>query len=38
MKIKRYTPRAHGRTTPKFQILCHIEVALEEQPETGEEA
>jgi large subunit ribosomal protein L22 len=38
MKIKRYTPRAHGRTSPKFQILCHIEIALEEQPETGEEA
>jgi large subunit ribosomal protein L22 len=38
MKIKRFTPRAHGRTSPKFQTLCHIEVALEEQPETGEEA
>jgi len=38
MKIKRFTPRAHGRATPKFQILCHIEVALEEQAETGEEA
>ena len=38
MKIKRYTPRAHGRTSPKFQILCHIEIALEEQPETGEKA
>jgi len=38
MKIKRYMPRAHGRATPKFQTLCHIEVALEEQSETGEEA
>ena len=38
MKIKRYTPRAHGRTSPKFQILCHIEIAMEEQPETGEKA
>jgi large subunit ribosomal protein L22 len=38
MKIKRFTPRAHGRATPKFQTLCHIEVALEEQPEKGEEA
>jgi large subunit ribosomal protein L22 len=37
VKIKRYTPRAQGRTTPKFQTLCHIEVALEEQTETGEE-
>ncbi len=38
MKIKRYTPRAFGRSSPKFQTLCHIEVALEEQPETGEES
>lgn len=33
MKIKRYMPRAHGRATPKFETLCHIELALEEQPE-----
>jgi large subunit ribosomal protein L22 len=38
MKIKRFTPRAHGRSSPKIQTLCHIEIALEEQPETGEEA
>jgi large subunit ribosomal protein L22 len=38
MKIKRFTPRAHGRASPKIQTLCHIEIALEEQPETGEEA
>lgn len=38
MKLKRYTPRAHGRATPKFETLCHIEVALEEQTEKGEEA
>jgi large subunit ribosomal protein L22 len=38
MKIKRYTQRAHGRASPKFETLCHIEIALEEQPETGEEA
>jgi large subunit ribosomal protein L22 len=38
MKIKGFTPRAHGRASPKFQILCHIEIALEEQPETGEKA
>ncbi|MGQ9507235.1 MAG: 50S ribosomal protein L22 [Candidatus Bathycorpusculaceae bacterium] len=36
MKIKRYMPRAHGRATPDFETLCHIELALEEQPETGE--
>jgi large subunit ribosomal protein L22 len=38
MKIKRYTPRAQGRTTPNFETLCHIEIVLEERPETGEEA
>jgi len=38
MKIKRFMPRAHGRATPKIQTLCHIEVALEEQAETREEA
>jgi len=37
MKIKRYTPRAQGRATPKFETLCHIEVVLEEQPEAGGE-
>jgi len=38
MKVKRFMPRAQGRATPKFQTLCHIEIAIEEQPETGEEA
>jgi len=38
MKVKRYMPRAHGRTSPKFSSLCHIEIALEEKAETGEEA
>lgn len=38
MKVKRYMPRAQGRTTPSFNILCHIEIALEEQPEKGEKA
>jgi len=38
MKVKRSIPRAHGRTSPKFQTLCHIEIALEEKAETGEEA
>jgi large subunit ribosomal protein L22 len=38
MKIKRFTPRAHGRTTPKFETVCHLEIALEEQPEKEEEA
>lgn len=38
MKMKRFKPRAQGRATPRYEILCHIEVALEEKPETGEEA
>jgi large subunit ribosomal protein L22 len=38
MKIKRFRPRAQGRSSPKFQTLCHIEIALEEKPETGGEA
>jgi len=38
MKLKRFKPRAQGRATPKFEILCHIEIALEEKPEpTGAE-
>jgi len=36
MKVKRYTPRAQGRTSPQFETLCHIEIALEEKTETGE--
>ncbi len=35
-KNKRYIPRAHGRATPKFDTLTHIEIALEEKPEQGE--
>jgi large subunit ribosomal protein L22 len=38
MKLKRFTPRAHGTASPKIETLCHIEVALAEQPATGEEA
>ena len=30
-KIKRYIPRAFGRATPRFETLCHIELALEER-------
>jgi large subunit ribosomal protein L22 len=36
MKIKRAMPRAQGRSTPSIDILCHVEIALEEQPEKGE--
>jgi large subunit ribosomal protein L22 len=38
MKIKRFRPRAQGRSSPKFETLSHIEIALEEKPETGVEA
>jgi large subunit ribosomal protein L22 len=34
MKIKRYIPRAFGRSSPRFETLCHIEVALEQIGET----
>ncbi|MCK5628128.1 50S ribosomal protein L22 [Candidatus Bathyarchaeota archaeon] len=37
MKIKRYTPRAHGRASPKFQTLTHIEIVLGEKPGSGDE-
>jgi large subunit ribosomal protein L22 len=29
--IKRYTPRAFGRSSPRFDMLCHIELAVEEK-------
>jgi large subunit ribosomal protein L22 len=28
--IKRYTPRAFGRSSPRFDTLCHVEFAVEE--------
>src|SRR4030066_1487184 len=31
-KIKRFTPRAHGRASPKFETLTHIEIVLDEKP------
>jgi len=37
MKVKRYMPRAHGRSSPKFETMCHIEVAVEEDAEKTEE-
>ncbi len=33
MKIKRFKPRAQGRSSPRYQISTHIEIALEEMPE-----
>ena len=38
MKIKRFKPRAQGRSSPKNETMTHIEVALEEKPEAGGEA
>ncbi|MGF3523110.1 MAG: 50S ribosomal protein L22, partial [Candidatus Bathyarchaeia archaeon] len=36
MKIKRYTPRAHGRASPKYETLTHVEIVLEENTAQGE--
>ncbi len=36
-KIKRFMPRAHGRASPKYETLTHIEIVLEEKPVQGEE-
>ena len=30
--IKRYMPRAHGRSTPKFKHLTHVEIVIYELP------
>jgi large subunit ribosomal protein L22 len=36
IKIKKYFPRAHGRTSPKSDTLTHIEIVLQEKPQPGE--
>ncbi|MCW4044426.1 MAG: 50S ribosomal protein L22 [Candidatus Bathyarchaeota archaeon] len=36
MKIKRYTPRAQGRASPKYDTLTHIEIILTEKTAQGE--
>jgi large subunit ribosomal protein L22 len=36
MKVKRSLPRAQGRNSPMIDIMVHVEIALEEQPEKGE--
>jgi large subunit ribosomal protein L22 len=38
MKMKRFTPRAQGRSSPKYEILSHVEIVLQEKPEIKEEA
>ena len=35
IKIKRFTPRAHGRASPKNEVTTHIEIVLTEQPGQG---
>jgi len=37
MKIKRFTPRAQGRSSPKYDTLTHIEIILTEQTPQGEQ-
>jgi len=32
VKIKRYTPRAQGRASPKYETTTHIEIVLDEKP------
>jgi large subunit ribosomal protein L22 len=32
MKHKAFTPRAHGRASPKYEITTHIEIVLDEKP------
>ena len=36
MKIKRYTPRAQGRASPRYDTTTHIEIVLDEKPGQGE--
>ena len=36
-KIKRFTPRAQGKASPKYQTLTHIEIILDEKPSQGEQ-
>lgn len=37
MKLKRATPRAFGRASPKIRTLTHVEIVLEEVRERAEE-
>ncbi len=38
MLMKRYRPRAQGRSSPKFEHTTHIEIVLEEKRRAEEEA
>ena len=35
LKIKQFTPRAHGRSSPKYETTTHIEIVLDEKPGEG---
>jgi large subunit ribosomal protein L22 len=37
IKLKRYTPRAHGRASPKYDTTTHVEMVLDEKPTQGEQ-
>ncbi len=37
VKLKRYTPRAHGRASPKYNTTTHVEIVLDEKPTQGEQ-
>jgi large subunit ribosomal protein L22 len=37
VKLKRYTPRAHGRASPKYNTTTHVEIVLEEKSTQGEQ-
>ena len=37
MKIKRFTPRAQGRASPKYDTTTHIEIVLDEKSIQGEQ-
>jgi len=37
IKLKRYTPRAHGRASPKYDTTTHVEIVLDEKPTPGEQ-
>lgn len=32
-RIRRYIPRAFGRSSPRFETLCHVEIVLEQKGE-----
>jgi len=37
IKLKRYSPRAQGRASPKYDTTTHVEIVLDEKPTQGEQ-